>query len=84
MNVRLSSLLNQLIALISKKIQSSLDQWRLVFLITFGVAIIRIIIYSIWGSAEIQPFNNPEITIPVESAMLTEQLMKKSVNESNV
>lgn len=67
-----------------KKLQSSLDQWKLVFLITFGVAMIRITIYSIWGSGEIQSFNNSVLTIPVESAKLTEQLpMKTSVNQSS-
>lgn len=66
-----------------KKLQSSLDQWKLVFLITFGVAMIRITIYSIWGSGEIQSFNNSVLTIPAESAKLTEQLpMKTSVNQS--
>lgn len=40
--------------------QSSLRQWRLVFWITFGIAMVRTVIFSIWASAKVQPFNNPK------------------------
>lgn len=38
------------------------------FWITFGVAMIRTVIYSIWASAEIQPWNNVKVTTPDEAA----------------
>lgn len=40
--------------------QSSLDEWRFVFWFTFGLTIVRTVIYLIWGSAEIQPWNDPK------------------------
>lgn len=50
--------------------QSSLEQWRFVFWVTFGVAMVRTIIYSIWASGEIQPFNNMKTTEPEEQVQL--------------
>ncbi|XP_055326564.1 putative inorganic phosphate cotransporter [Sitodiplosis mosellana] len=47
--------------------QSTLEQWRFVFWITFGVSIVRIIIFVMWGSAEIQPWNNPQSKTSPES-----------------
>ncbi|XP_031626509.1 putative inorganic phosphate cotransporter [Contarinia nasturtii] len=41
--------------------QSSLEQWRFVFWLTFVVTMLRTIIFLIFGSAEIQKFNNPRI-----------------------
>lgn len=41
---------------------SSLEQWRLVFWTTFGISMIATIIYSIWASAKVQPWNNSKYT----------------------
>lgn len=41
------------------KFQSTLEQWRTVFWVAFAVAMVRIVIYSIWASGEVQPWNNP-------------------------
>lgn len=56
--------------------QSSLDQWRFVFSITFGVTVLGSIAYSIWASAKIQPFNNPKIAYQNEIAESMERLIQ--------
>uniref|UniRef100_A0A6P7F7L5 Inorganic phosphate cotransporter n=1 Tax=Diabrotica virgifera virgifera TaxID=50390 RepID=A0A6P7F7L5_DIAVI len=38
----------------------TLLEWRIVFWMTFGCYTITTIIYCIWGTAEIQPWNDPE------------------------
>ncbi|XP_055298962.1 putative inorganic phosphate cotransporter [Sitodiplosis mosellana] len=38
---------------------SSFEQWRLVFWVSFGVSMIRTVVYTIWASAEVQPWNEP-------------------------
>lgn len=53
------------------------------FLITFGVAMIRTTIYSIWASAESQPFNNPKVILPNESAELMESVLQKPEDQLN-
>ncbi|KAL0278598.1 UNVERIFIED_CONTAM: hypothetical protein PYX00_000372 [Menopon gallinae] len=35
-----------------------IEQWRLVFWITFAVNVVTLIVYLIWGSGEVQPWNN--------------------------
>lgn len=39
---------------------TSLYEWRVVFWIAFGVFNVTNIVYVIWASAEIQPFNDPD------------------------
>lgn len=39
--------------------QSSLEEWRIVFWISFGIFIVTTVIYSIWASGEVQPWNEP-------------------------
>ena len=39
----------------------SLYEWRIVFWIAFGVFNITNVVYIIWASGEIQPFNDPEL-----------------------
>lgn len=41
--------------------QSTLEQWRFVFWVAFGVAMFRTIVFSIWASAEVQPWDQPKI-----------------------
>lgn len=38
----------------------SLYEWRIVFWIAFGVFNVTNIVYVIWASGEIQPFNDPD------------------------
>ncbi|XP_016964204.1 putative inorganic phosphate cotransporter [Drosophila biarmipes] len=40
---------------------ASLLEWRLVFWVAFGVLCVTAVIYCIWASGEVQPFNNPPI-----------------------
>lgn len=35
-------------------------EWRTVFWVTFGVFVITTIVYVIWASGEVQPWNEPE------------------------
>lgn len=37
---------------------SSLNEWRIVFWIAFGVFNVTNVIYVIWASAEVQPWND--------------------------
>lgn len=37
---------------------SSLEEWRFVFWVTFGIFVVTTVIYSIWASGEVQPWNN--------------------------
>jgi ACS family sodium-dependent inorganic phosphate cotransporter len=41
--------------------QASLYQWRIVFWIAFGVFNVTNVVYIIWASGEIQPFNDPHL-----------------------
>lgn len=38
----------------------SLYEWRIVFWIAFGVFNVTNVVYVIWASGEIQPFNDPD------------------------
>jgi MFS transporter, ACS family, solute carrier family 17 (sodium-dependent inorganic phosphate cotransporter), other len=40
---------------------TSLYEWRVVFWIAFGVFNITNVVYIIWASGEIQPFNDPQV-----------------------
>lgn len=35
-------------------------EWRIVFWVTFAVFVITTIVYVIWASGEVQPWNEPE------------------------
>ncbi|XP_055301823.1 sialin-like [Sitodiplosis mosellana] len=48
---------------------STHEQWKFVFWISFVLAVFRTVIYTIWGSAKIQSFNEPK-KVP-EAAELT-------------
>lgn len=39
--------------------QSLQSEWRIVFWLTFCIQIAKIAIYNVWGTAEIQPWNDP-------------------------
>lgn len=41
-------------------LQSSLEEWRFVFWITFGIFVVTTVVYSIWASGEVQPWNFPK------------------------
>lgn len=41
-------------------LQSSLEEWRYVFWISFVIFIVTTVIYSIWASGETQPWNYPK------------------------
>lgn len=41
-------------------LQSALEEWRFVFWVTFGIFLITTVIYSIWASGEVQPWNFPQ------------------------
>uniref|UniRef100_A0A8D8S0N6 Vesicular glutamate transporter 2 n=1 Tax=Cacopsylla melanoneura TaxID=428564 RepID=A0A8D8S0N6_9HEMI len=38
----------------------TLTEWRIVFMVTFSILIVSAIIYLIFGSGEIQPWNGPK------------------------
>lgn len=40
-------------------LQSSLEEWRVVFWISFAIFVVTTFIYSIWASGEVQPWNEP-------------------------
>lgn len=39
---------------------STLEEWRLVFWVTFGIFVVTTVIYSGWASGEVQKWNNPQ------------------------
>ncbi|XP_037805915.1 putative inorganic phosphate cotransporter [Lucilia sericata] len=39
---------------------ATLLEWRLVFWVAFAVLVVTAIIYSIWASGEVQPYNDPQ------------------------
>lgn len=63
---------------------SSLEQWRLVFWITLAVSIGRAIIFIVWGTADVQPWNNPRRLLSPESGIKEECLKngKENLNHS--
>lgn len=40
------------------QLQSSLTEWRIVFWVTFAIFVVTTIVYSIWASGEVQPWND--------------------------
>lgn len=40
--------------------QHTLGQWRLVFWISFAIFVVTTVVYSIWASGEVQPWNFPK------------------------
>lgn len=50
--------------------QSTLEQWRLVFWLSFAISMVRTVIYSIWASGKVQSWNDKSIRSP-ESHTLT-------------
>lgn len=40
-------------------IQSTLEQWRVVYWLTVIISTTRVLVYLIWGSAEVQLWNDP-------------------------
>lgn len=44
-----------------------MKEWRVVFWVTFVVFVVTTIIYCIWASGELQPWNNPERKHLIES-----------------
>lgn len=44
-----------------------MNEWRTVFWVTFGVFVITTIVYLIWASGELQPWNEPEGPAPIEN-----------------
>lgn len=39
---------------------SSLEEWRFVFWVTFVIFVVTTVVYSIWASGEVQPWNFPK------------------------
>lgn len=58
---------------------SSVTQWRTVFWIAFGIFNITNIIYIVWASAEIQPFNDG--AVPLKNKMDSEDNSSNSEND---
>lgn len=44
--------------------QAYLSEWRLVFWLTFVFFMAKAVIFTIWGSAKVQPWNSPEKLTP--------------------
>lgn len=39
-------------------IQNTIQEWRVVYWISFGIFVVTVIIYGIWGSGEVQSWND--------------------------
>lgn len=60
---------------------SSLEQWRFVFWITFCISMVRTVIFTIFASAEVQPFNDPQQkSAAPESVKLMDNVKNGKVN----
>lgn len=60
--------------------QSSLEQWRYVFWITLIISMFRILVFIVWGSAEVQPWNMPKRTnVTLESGLYTIPIEKLEI-----
>lgn len=51
-------------------LQSLLTEWRMVFWITFCVHIAEAVIFAIWGSGRVQPWNSVKVGEDKESKPL--------------
>ncbi|KAM7352154.1 uncharacterized protein ACRADG_004794 [Cochliomyia hominivorax] len=58
---------------------ATLLEWRLVFWVAFAVLVVTAIIYSIWASGEVQPYNDPQ---PKNKDFETEERAEKKNNEN--
>ena len=58
--------------------QSTMEQWRIVFWIVFGVGFVRVTIFTIWASGSIQPWNDPKKCESFECEKLTEDISKNT------
>lgn len=48
-----------------------MNEWRTVFWVTFAVFVITTIVYLIWASGELQPWNEPESSSePIENGTI--------------
>jgi len=65
---------------------ASLLEWRTVFWVAFGVLFVTAVIYCIWASGEVQPFNNAPIeprTVDFEAQERKPELKLKAVEHSS-
>ncbi|KAG5676613.1 hypothetical protein PVAND_006433 [Polypedilum vanderplanki] len=60
---------------------ASLYQWRIVFWIAFGVFNVTNVVYIIWASGEIQPFNNPELMKKLNDSEANQQNPINTIEE---
>lgn len=58
--------------------QSTIEQWRIVFWIVFGVDIVRVAVFSIWASGSIQTWNNPKKRVSFECEKLTDDRLRET------
>lgn len=56
------------------ELQSLLEEWRLVFWVLFFVAMFRTVIFSLWASGKVQPWDNPKRYQSPESDILTDDI----------
>lgn len=56
--------------------QATLLEWRVVFWVAFAVLSVTAVVYCIWASGEVQPFNDP----PVRKDVLEERGKNKEKN----
>lgn len=60
--------------------QRSLSEWRLVFWIAFGIFVFTNLVYVIWASGDIQPFNTPHLIIKsIEEATSQEEKSNNTI-----
>ncbi|XP_055382752.1 putative inorganic phosphate cotransporter isoform X2 [Condylostylus longicornis] len=64
---------------------ASLEEWRLVFWIAFAVFVASSIVYAIWASGEVQPWNEPENLKPrlIENGIEDDKIDTSDKNKSN-
>lgn len=68
-------------------LQSSLNEWRLVFWISFVVFIVTTLMYSLWASGEVQPWNEPQKRGLIETGHLElskEQFSQKNLSDTQI
>lgn len=64
------------------KLQQTISAWRVIFFVTIGLYIIEIIVYTLFGSGEEQPWNKvPEANEKSEETPLKtkEEALNKSI-----
>lgn len=61
-------------------LQSLLVEWRLVFYLTFALYAVATIFYLIWGSGEVQPWNeSPKAPEDIEAELKTTKTVENTV-----